>query len=306
MSEIERGSEQPSVYQAMLERPGGDAIDQTHDFIKPQYSGLGFVQFHYPTGSYSGQADWSWHVGVVRKPFKNDFCRFSESTTGTRTVSEGEVILIAPGEEYSAQISTPGEIDFLLITQDRFEQALQAHHRDDIASRLSLDAYFSSPLIASLLHTLLGSATRPGHFDPHHADNFVNAIVSELSRTSSNASGEAAGFGKGLSTHELKKIDECIDAEGDKTVTNAELASVLDLPEHLFVRAFKASIGETPYQYVLKRRVERAKTMLQMTNMSISQIAFSTGFSSQSHMTDIFRTRVGVTPAALRKSVSRN
>jgi AraC family transcriptional regulator len=70
-------------------------------------------------------------------------------------------------------------------------------------------------------------------------------------------------------------------------------------PYH-FCRAFKASMGITPHQYVLENRVEAAKRLLWTTPMSLGEVALEVGFASQSHFTGQFQARVGATPAAYR------
>jgi len=69
-----------------------------------------------------------------------------------------------------------------------------------------------------------------------------------------------------------------------------------------FLRLFRASTGQTPYQYVLNRRLERAKSLLQKTLMPLVNIAAACGFSSQTHMTDLFRSHIGKTPLHYRRN----
>jgi len=58
--------------------------------------------------------------------------------------------------------------------------------------------------------------------------------------------------------------------------------------------------GLTPHQYVMSRRVARARRLLEEGELPITAIAAETGFASQSHLTDLFRREVGVTPRAYR------
>jgi AraC family transcriptional regulator len=62
------------------------------------------------------------------------------------------------------------------------------------------------------------------------------------------------------------------------------------------VRLFKATFGVPPYQYVLGRRVERAKTLLDENKEGLADIALQCGVSHQVHMTRMFRRFTGVTP----------
>jgi AraC family transcriptional regulator len=78
------------------------------------------------------------------------------------------------------------------------------------------------------------------------------------------------------------------------------LAQVSGLGMAGFTHAFTAAHGETPHQFIIGRRIERAKRLLISTDVSIAEIAFQAGFSSQSHLSDTFRRLSGVTPGAYR------
>jgi AraC family transcriptional regulator len=71
-------------------------------------------------------------------------------------------------------------------------------------------------------------------------------------------------------------------------------------PDHL-ARMFKKSFGVPLYQYVLRRRVERAKGLLRDRSHSIAEVALACGFATQSHFTAAFKARIGVTPGAYRR-----
>ena len=67
------------------------------------------------------------------------------------------------------------------------------------------------------------------------------------------------------------------------------------------MRLFKATLRVSPYQYVLNRRVERAKILLGENKQSLADIALQCGFSHQEHMTRMFRRFTGVTPGLYRR-----
>ncbi|WP_372395663.1 AraC family transcriptional regulator [Azospirillum sp. HJ39] len=67
-----------------------------------------------------------------------------------------------------------------------------------------------------------------------------------------------------------------------------------------FCQAFKDSFGSPPHAYIVRRRVERAKTLLEGTDMALSQVALDCGFSDQSHFSRIFRRIAGENPRLWR------
>ncbi len=106
--------------------------------------------------------------------------------------------------------------------------------------------------------------------------------------------------GTTLSDRVLRSILDYIDANLDADLSLDSLASLAGVQTHTFSRAFKRMSGEPPHQYVLARRIEAARSLLKCSSHSLADIAVTTGFSSQSHMTTTFQREIGVTPARLR------
>ncbi|HTV20864.1 MAG TPA: AraC family transcriptional regulator [Polyangiaceae bacterium] len=71
-------------------------------------------------------------------------------------------------------------------------------------------------------------------------------------------------------------------------------------PDH-FARLFKQGFGLSPYQYILQRRIERAKSLLRDRTHSIAKVAMLCGFASQAHFHTTFKARTGVTPGVYRR-----
>ena len=103
-----------------------------------------------------------------------------------------------------------------------------------------------------------------------------------------------------MTPRRLRLVDELIEARLDAKLTVRELAAALRLSTGFFCRAFKASVGKAPHDYIIDRRVSRARALLQSNPLDLSAIAHASGFASHAHMTATFRSRLGVTPSALR------
>src|SRR6185437_3836380 len=76
---------------------------------------------------------------------------------------------------------------------------------------------------------------------------------------------------------------------------------IAKLSPHHFATAFKVSTGISPHDYVIERRINRARDLLLRKEKTISEIAVAVGFSSQSHLTVNFRRKMGVTPRKFRQ-----
>jgi AraC family transcriptional regulator len=105
-----------------------------------------------------------------------------------------------------------------------------------------------------------------------------------------------------LSRAKLQAVIEYIDEYLDTDLTVAQLAAVVHLSAYHFARQFKAAMGVPPHQYVLTRRVERARQLVRDSDLALVGIAASVGFSDQSKLSTHFKRAVGVTPSQFRKS----
>jgi AraC-like DNA-binding protein len=107
----------------------------------------------------------------------------------------------------------------------------------------------------------------------------------------------------GLPPVAMRRVCEYIEARLNDSIELAELSAIAGLSIFHFARQFKQSAGITPHHYLVRRRVERAQELLARTDLSLSEIAFATGFSDQSHLTRHFRQMIGVTPGQFRWSL---
>lgn len=86
--------------------------------------------------------------------------------------------------------------------------------------------------------------------------------------------------------------------------TIRELAECVGLSQYHFLRAFAATTGQTPYQWLTHQRMERAKDLLRHTDRPITQIAVDLGFSSAGHFAVRFRQLLGFSPGEWRRTFS--
>ena len=106
---------------------------------------------------------------------------------------------------------------------------------------------------------------------------------------------------KRLSDRRLRQVFDYIEAHLAETIPLRDLAAVVNLSVSHFKVLFREAAGVSPHQYVIRRRVERARSLLAAGELSISQIATETGFSHQSHLARHMQRMLGVSPKALRE-----
>lgn len=132
------------------------------------------------------------------------------------------------------------------------------------------------------------------------ADSVAMALaVHLLRRYAAAAPGGAAGGGR-LSAPQLRAALDFIAAHLGDNPSLAQLAAAAALSPYHFARRFKASLGLSPHQFVLRARLERAKSLLAGDRHSLVEIGLATGFANQSHFTTAFRRFTGTTPKRYR------
>jgi AraC family transcriptional regulator len=131
------------------------------------------------------------------------------------------------------------------------------------------------------------------------------AIAAHVVRRYGVAPAGAADPRGAMATDELRRIEEYVEEKLAGNLSLQELAQQVDMNVYCFVRAFKRSTGLPPHQYVVRRRLERAKSLLLDPEASIADIALRCGFATQSHLTAAFNRLTNVTPGEYRRALDR-
>jgi AraC family transcriptional regulator len=102
----------------------------------------------------------------------------------------------------------------------------------------------------------------------------------------------------------MRRIERHVDDNLDRQIGLTELAVLAGLSRWYFLRVFQQTAGTSPHDYVMRRRLERARTLLSTTGRSVMEIAGDVGMS-HSHFSRVFSRRLGVTPTEFRR-ISRS
>ena len=103
-----------------------------------------------------------------------------------------------------------------------------------------------------------------------------------------------------VSRDDLHPVLKTIDERLSETIRLSDLSALLDMSPFHFARIFKAEVGEAPAQYLMRRRTERAIELIRGSDLTLAEIAYRSGFSSQSHMNRRIKEATGQTPKGLR------
>jgi AraC family transcriptional regulator len=105
----------------------------------------------------------------------------------------------------------------------------------------------------------------------------------------------------GLGPARLRRVKEFIQAKIEDDLTLSDMAQSVGLSTAHFSEMFRKSTGETPHQFVLRCRTERAKEILHKAELRVLDVAVACGFKTQQHFARVFRQLYGASPTEYRR-----
>ena len=106
----------------------------------------------------------------------------------------------------------------------------------------------------------------------------------------------------GLARHKLKRAIAFINENLDRDLKLIEIASLAAMSPYHFARMFKQSTGSTPYQYLVRQRLVKAKELLRHSNLAIADVGYEVGYKNPSHFAKVFRQHTKVSPKTYRNT----
>lgn len=135
-----------------------------------------------------------------------------------------------------------------------------------------------------------------------YAQSAAHLLAAHLQRHHAPGTPSSDG-GPGLTPRQLRRVTEFVMAHLDEDVSLEAMAAQADLSAAHFARQFTRAVGESPYRFVVRQRVELARRLLAGPDVPLVQVAFESGFANQSHLTRTFKRHLGVTPGAYRRTI---
>lgn len=216
-------------------------------------------------------------------------------------VHAGGMFLLPGGCDFGVEVSGRLETLHLYIRDTLFHAAAAELCKGDPEKFEVIPRLGERDPVIEQLGRVCCSMLSDGQSD-FFADGVARLIAAQLVRAHSNLPGAPEPKTTGLSARQLAKVEQLIEERLEESLSIDDLASAVGLNAIHFARQFKKTTGQPPYQFVIERRVERARALL-ATDMPIAEIAVAAGFTHQEHLTRLFGRQTGVTPAAYRRQI---
>jgi AraC family transcriptional regulator len=232
-----------------------------------------------------------------------------EGTRGEKALIGPRRLCLTPGDATTSwQHAGRPEILQVYLRRSIYESAVsEIYGCDSSAAELVPRFAILDPLleqlaiaITSALHD--GAAEVGLYEDGLYIDAIAHMMAAHLARNHSTRSRPVRLVSaKPISGWKMRRLVEFIEDNLDSDLSLHAMAAEVEISPLYLARAFKAAVGQSPHQYVLARRIERARELLRNTSMPVVDVAMAVGFSSQSHLSHWFLRQVGVSPAAYRR-----
>ncbi|PDT52528.1 MULTISPECIES: AraC family transcriptional regulator [Sinorhizobium] len=216
-------------------------------------------------------------------------------------LNRGQFLFLDLNEEHASV--TRGTVDCVSMYAPR-AAIRQFEHEHDMKSvgelRTANGVAFSDNVIRHLGACLAPAFERPETTSRLFVDYIALALLTHLTTHYAENPAVARPIG-GLAPWQERRAKEMLLAHLDGKIGLDELARACRLSRSHFARAFKATTGSSPLQWLLGRRIERAQELLGNSELPIEQIASRCGFTDQSHLTRSFVKAMNVTPSHWRR-----
>lgn len=195
-----------------------------------------------------------------------------------------------------------GPLDFLLVevSPAALEHAIEEAGGARVGGLAAVTARHD-PQLSSLVKVVVPALDRPGEASTLFIDQLAIAIATRLALNYGGAPAEPRQRHRVLSRANESRAKDMLRSHLDGDISIAAVADACHLSRSHFTLAFRETTGQTPHQWLMAQRVERARELLQRSRMSLAEVASVCGFADQSHFTRVFARAMGMPPGTWRR-----
>lgn len=210
-----------------------------------------------------------------------------------------EICVFPPLQRHALECHQASELIFFYLEPGFFRQTIGEFIDIDQTEIVSQYAIQDS-LIRDVCVRLKSEIQNISQVGRLYLDSCANLLAVHLVKTYSNKVITLPESQDGLPPNKLRLILDYMHSHLEDEICLSDLANQVNLSRYYFSRLFKQATGLSPYQYLIQERIKLAQRLLKQQNLSIADVAYRCGFSSQSHLTKHFKQWTGITPKRYR------
>lgn len=226
----------------------------------------------------------------------------SKGESESRVLAPGQIVLLSRGTEHEVSFPTPVKRVLLNLEPWLF---LETFGDDVSGDEIELQNHWGihDPQIEHIMRALEADLQAKLPSGRLFGESLVNGLLVRLRERYGVSRPRVTKVANRLQRSQLTRVLEYIEANLNSDLDLAGLAATVGVSPNYFVELFKRSVGFSPYQYVIRKRIERSRQLLEDSSISIFEAGVRSGFSDHSHFTKVFRRVVGVTPTRYRREL---
>lgn len=249
----------------------------------PPYPGIDRIEARFSGAAFSMHRHDTYAIGLTMHGVQSFWYRGE-----VRHSLPGQLIVLHPDEPHDGAAGTVAGLRYrmLYLEPSLLRQALRERRYDlpFVANPVVTDAAMRQTLL-----TALGDIEDA--IDGLLADHLIADLLDGLSRHA----GAPASRKRNLAFRRVQRARAYLDAHALRSVKSTELEAVSGLDRFTLTRQFKTLFGTSPHRYLMMRRLQHARQLLQ-AGEALADVAVATGFADQSHFNRQFKKAFGMTP----------
>ena len=231
---------------------------------------------------------------------------FSASWRGSRglrseAIRAGTVAICEVDRERSFDMRNDASFAVVLLRKEALDQVWEDGR--DMRGALQPHEILEDLTLRRLMGVLVEEKRNGFKSGAVFLDGVATALASYLAHHYSAMPMRMMSVRGGMAPVILRRCVELMESRLDKNLSLNELAREAGLSTSHFVRSFRQSTGKTPYQFLLQRRVDRARDLMRDPHVSLTEVALASGFADQHHLATVFRRMTRMTPSNYRRSL---
>ncbi|MDX2139506.1 MAG: AraC family transcriptional regulator [Chloroflexota bacterium] len=276
--------------------------DVAHLWHTPMLDNLALYRARIVRHSFKRHSHETYVIGMVEQGVQRFLCESTNFITPPRGL-----IIINPGEVHTGEAAIPSGFFYRAIypTIEDFQTvAAEVADFGGAASTRAIPWFhqrvIDHPALFSAWEQLHRDLETP-HVSPLEIQSRYRLLLAGLISSYAEMPTPDALLRR-RANHSIQRVCEYMQAHYAQDITLRELAAVVHWTPYYLIRIFKAETGLPPHAYLEGIRVQHAQRLIRQ-GRALADVAYATGFSSQSHMTTTFRRIMGVTPGAYARAL---